>query len=133
MDLAKYRSLFLEEATEHLAEIGQALLTLEKDPRDGPALDVVFRMMHSMKGMGGSLGYDAVSELAHRLEDRLGAWRKGGGIDDGQGVAMLFRGLESLERMVAVVRETGEPPPPDDALLALLGNSESPKKALRLS
>ena len=133
MDLAKYRSLFLEEATEHLAEIGQALLTLEKDPRDGAALDIVFRMMHSMKGMGGSLGYDAVSELAHRLEDRLGAWRKGGGIDDGQGVAMLFRGLESLERMVAVVRETGEPPPPDGVLLALLRDPESPKKALRLS
>jgi two-component system, chemotaxis family, sensor kinase CheA len=133
VDLAKYRNLFLEEATEHLAEIGQALLTLEKDPRDGAALDLVFRMMHSMKGMGGSLGYDAVSELAHRLEDRLGAWRKGGGIDDGQGVAMLFRGLESLERMVAVVRETGEPPPPDEVLLALLGDPESPKKALRLS
>jgi two-component system chemotaxis sensor kinase CheA len=133
VDLAKYRSLFLEEATEHLAEIGQALLTLEKDPRDGAALDIVFRMMHSMKGMGGSLGYDAVSELAHRLEDRLGAWRKGGGIDDGQGVAMLFRGLESLERMVAVVRETGEPPPPDEVLLALLGDPGLPKKALRLS
>jgi two-component system chemotaxis sensor kinase CheA len=133
VDLAKYRTLFLEEATEHLAEIGQALLALEKDPRAGAALDTVFRLMHSMKGMGASLGYDAVSGLAHRLEDRLGAWRKGGGIDDAQGVAVLFRGLESLERMVAVVRETGEPPPPDEALLAVLGDPESPKKALRLS
>ena len=132
MDLAKYRSLFLEEATEHLAEIGPALLTLEKDPFDGPALDLVFRMMHSMKGMGASLGYDAVSALAHRLEDRLGAWRKGGGISDPQGVTVLFRGLESLERMVAVVRETGEPPPPDEALLAALGGAEPPKKAPRL-
>ena len=26
MDLAKYRNLFLEEATEHLAEISRALL-----------------------------------------------------------------------------------------------------------
>ena len=31
MDIAKYRTLFLEEATEHLAEIGQALL----DAREG--------------------------------------------------------------------------------------------------
>jgi chemotaxis protein histidine kinase CheA len=83
--------------------------------------------------MGGSLGYDAVSEHAHRQEDLLGAWRKGGGNDDGQGVAMLFRGLESLERMVAVVRDTGEPPPPDEALLVQLGDPELPKKALRLS
>lgn len=132
MDLAKYRTLFLEEATEHLAEIGQALIMLEKDPRDGPALDLVFRMMHSMKGMGASLGYDAVSELAHRLEDRLGAWRQGGVIDDPQGVAVLFRGLESLERMVVVVRETGEPPPPDAVLLAALGEAPPPKKVQRL-
>ena len=133
MDLAKYRNLFLEEATEHLAEIGQALLILEKDSRASAEIDTVFRMMHSMKGMGASLGYDAVSELAHRLEDRLGIWRRSGQIDDRQGVAFLFRGLESLERMVAVVRDTGEPPPRDVALLAALDDAESPKKVRRLS
>ena len=138
MDLAKYRTLFLEESTEHLAEIGQALLVLEKDARAGEALDTVFRLTHSMKGMGASLGYDAVSALAHRLEDRLGAWRKLGGVDDPAGVALLFRGLESLERMVTFVRETGGPPPPDEALLAELGDPpplvlpEPAKKALRL-
>jgi len=138
VDLAKYRTLFLEEATEHLAEIGQALLVLEKDASAGESLDTVFRLMHSMKGMGASLGYDAVSSLAHRLEDRLGAWRKGGGVDDPQGVALLFRGLESLERMVAVVRETGAAPPPDVGLLAELDGGvphatpEPAKKALRL-
>ena len=133
MDLAKYRNLFLEEATEHLAEIGQALLIIEKDSRASAEIDTVFRMMHSMKGMGASLGYDAVSELAHRLEDRLGIWRRSGQIDDRQGVAFLFRGLESLERMVAVVRDTGEPPPRDAALIAALDDAESPKKVRRLS
>ena len=93
MDIAKYRTLFLEEATEHLAEIGQALLVLEKDLRADDALDTVFRLMHSMKGMGASLGYDAVSLLTHRLEDRLGNWKKQGGIDGPEGVALLFRGL----------------------------------------
>jgi chemotaxis protein histidine kinase CheA len=85
-----------------------------------------------MKGMGASLGYSAVSELAHRLEDRLGAWRQSGGIDDPQGVTMLFRGLESLERMVAVVRETSAPPRPDVELLAALDGAAPPKKAQRL-
>lgn len=120
MDPVKYRNLFLEEATEHLAEMSRALLELEKDPRAREAIDLVFRMVHSLKGMGASLGYDAVSELAHRLEDRLGAWRARGGIDDPAGLPLLFRGLESLERMVAVVRETGEPPPPDPELVAAL-------------
>lgn len=120
MDPVKYRNLFLEEATEHLAEMSRALLALEKDPGDREAIDVVFRMVHSLKGMGASLGYDAVSELAHRLEDRLGAWRARGGIDDPGGLPLLFRGLESLERMVEAVRTTGEPPPADPELVAAL-------------
>lgn len=132
MDVEKYRALFLEEATEHLAEIGQALLVLEKEPRDGEALDTVFRMMHSMKGMGASLGYDAVSTLAHRLEDRLGVWRKNGGIASPDGVTLLFKGLDALERMVAVVRETGAAPPAEMAALAELGDAEREKKARRL-
>jgi two-component system chemotaxis sensor kinase CheA len=132
VDVAKYRTLFLEEATEHLAEIGQALLVLEKDPRDGEAIDTVFRMMHSMKGMGASLGYDAVSVLAHRLEDRLGAWKKQGAIESPGGTALLFQGLDSLEKMVAVVRETGEAPPADMAFLTELGDADPAKKAPRL-
>lgn len=120
MDPVKYRNLFLEEATEHLAEMSRALLELEKDPRAREAIDLVFRMVHSLKGMGASLGYDAVSELSHRLEDRLGTWRARGGIDDPAGLPLLFRGLESLERMVAAVRESGGAPPPDPALVAAL-------------
>ena len=132
MDLAKYRTLFLEEATEHLAEISQALLELEKDARAGEAIDLVFRMVHSIKGMAASLGYDAVSELAHRLEDRLGEWRAHGGVDDPTGVALLFRGLESLERMVAPCARRPKRRPRTSALLAELGVPESAKKALRL-
>lgn len=120
MDPVKYRNLFLEEATEHLAEMSRALLELEKDPRAREAIDLVFRMVHSLKGMAASLGYDAVSEVSHRLEDRLGVWRARGGIDDPAGLPLLFRGLESLERMVAFVREAGGPPPPDPALVVAL-------------
>lgn len=120
MDLAKYRNLFLEEATEHLAEMSGALLSLEKDPADGEAIDLIFRMAHSIKGMAGSLGYDAITEVAHRLEDRMATVRSAGRADGAEGLALLFRGLEGLERMVEVVRSTGEGPLPDEALVAAL-------------
>ena len=127
MDPVKYRNLFLEEATEHLGEIGRALLELEKDPRAGEALDLVFRLVHSLKGMAASLGYDALSDLAHRLEDRLGRWRAGGGIDEAGGVTLLFRCLEGLEVMVAAVRETGAAPPPAPELVAALAAAGAPE------
>ncbi len=125
MDLAKYRNLFLEEATEHLAEMSRALLCLEKDPADGEAIDLCFRMAHSIKGMAGSLGYDAITEVSHRLEDQMAAVRAEGRVDD---PTLLFRGLEGLERMVEIVRTTGEGPPHDPDLTAALGHPESPPK-----
>lgn len=120
MDLAKYRALFLEEATEHLAEMSRALLVLEKEPDRGEAIDTVFRMAHSVKGMAASLDYGAVSDLAHRLEDRMAAAREAGRVEGDAGLALLFRGLEGLERMVETVRESGEPPPPDPELAEAL-------------
>jgi two-component system chemotaxis sensor kinase CheA len=126
VDLAKYRNLFLEEATEHLAEMSRALLTLEKDPSDGEAIDLVFRMAHSIKGMAGSLAYDSITEIAHKLEDRMDGYRASGQVDVVEGIAILFRGLDGLERMVDVVRNTGEPPPPDSELAnALSPDAES--------
>ncbi len=125
MDLAKYRNLFLEEATEHLAEMSRALLTLEKDPGDGEAIDLVFRMAHSIKGMAGSLSYDSITEIAHKLEDRMDGYRASGKVDVVEGIAILFRGLDGLERMVDIVRNTGEPPPPDSEL----ANALSPDDA----
>jgi two-component system chemotaxis sensor kinase CheA len=125
VDLAKYRNLFLEEATEHLAEMSRALLILEKHPDDGEAIDLVFRMAHSIKGMAGSLGYDSITAIAHKLEDRMDAYRAVGQIEVVEGIAMLFRGLDGLERMIDVVRESGEPPPPD----LELANALSPDAA----
>jgi len=121
MDMAKYRQVFLEEATEYLAEMSRALLDLEKDTAGAEAIDVLFRMAHSIKGMAASLEYDSITEVAHRLEDRMEEVRGEGRIDGPDGLAVLFQGLEGLERMVNVVRETGEPPPPDPVLASVLG------------
>jgi two-component system chemotaxis sensor kinase CheA len=129
VDLAKYRNLFLEEATEHLAEISRALLELEKDPSRGEALDLVFRMAHSIKGMAGSLDYASITELSHALEDRMDVYRSAGRVDPTDGLPLLFRGLEGLERMVAAVRETGESPPADASLLALLRGASQEARA----
>ena len=118
--MAKYRRLFLEEAAEHLSEISTALLALEKDRAASEGIDVIFRMAHSIKSMAASLEYDSIAELAHALEDRMEGVRARGSVADGEEMASLFRGLEGLESMVGVVRETGDPPPPQADLVASL-------------
>jgi two-component system chemotaxis sensor kinase CheA len=120
VDLAKYRNLFLEEATDHLAEMGRALLELEKDPGSTEAIDLLFRMAHSIKGMAASLEYGAITELAHGLEDAMAAFRAAGRVDATTGIPLLFDGVDGLERMLKAVRETGAPPAADGELAARL-------------
>ena len=129
LDMAKYRRLFLEEAAEHLSEISTALLALEKDRGASQAIDVIFRMAHSIKSMSASLDYEPIADLAHALEDRMEGVRSRGSVEDAAALADLFRGLEGLEAMVAVVRETGEAPPAQSELVASLrAASEPPEK-----
>lgn len=137
LDMAKYHKLFLEESTDHLGEISTALLELEKDTASVESIDVIFRMAHSIKSMAASLGFDSVTEVSHRLEDRMQEVRARGRLASDEELSLLFKGLEGLEQMVALIRETGEAPPADEALLDALshpvaesGPGEAKKKAL---
>ena len=127
MDIAKYRNLFLEEATEHLSEMSRSLLALEKEPELRESIEAIFRAAHSIKSMAASLSYDSIRTLAHRLEDRMEGVRSAGRLGDPEDLALLFRGLQALEQMVAVVRETGEAPGAGDPelLAALTGQADA--------
>ena len=126
LDMAKYRRIFLEEATDHLAEISRALLDLEKEMGNAPAIDTIFRMAHSIKSMAASLGYDPAAELSHRLEDRMEGVRAAGRVRDPEELSLLFRGLESLEAMVAAVSNEQDPMPAEEALMTALQSAPTP-------
>jgi len=133
VDLAKYRTIFIEEATEHFAEISRALLELEKDPTRTDSIDLVFRMAHSIKGMAASLGYDGITEVAHKLEDRMQRVREAGTVGAAEELSLLFRGLTALEGMVEVVKESGDAPPADAELVAELRTASPPAPAATAS
>jgi len=125
LDMAKYRQIFLEESTDHLEEISRALFDLEKEMANAEAIDTLFRMAHSIKSMAASLGYDAVADLSHRMEDRMEGVRADGRVRSHDELALLFRSLETLEAMVAAVAKDEEPPAADDELLSQLAADSS--------
>ena len=130
--MAKYRVVFLEEASEHLEDMSRALLDLEREPKQREAIDLVFRMAHSIKGMAASLGYDSITEVAHRLEDRMQGVRAAGRVEPDD-LALLFKSLEGLEAMVAAVRDTGEAPNPAPGLAHALAAPVGPRKKKALT
>lgn len=106
--------------------MGRALAALSAgDEPVESAVDTLFRMAHSIKGMAASLDYDAVSSLAHRLEDWMEPLRAGAAFDP-SGLGLLAEAIASLEEMVACVEESGAPPAAREDLLQRLAQRPEP-------
>ncbi len=114
MDPARYLALFVEEASEHLEEMEGALLRLEKEPESAEALEICFRMAHSIKGMAAAMRFTPIVERAHALEDRLSSIRTAGRIEPTSELPFLLAERDGIERLVFAVRDTGVCPDPSD-------------------
>ena len=76
-DLSEYLQVFLDESAEELDALVEATLLLEGDPTNADALNKAFRMLHSLKGSCGMMGFEVVGDFAHTLEDRFENYRSG--------------------------------------------------------
>ncbi|MDJ0713212.1 MAG: response regulator [Prochloraceae cyanobacterium] len=63
------RLKFLEEAQEYLDNIETQLLGIGAGNVDRQRIDSVLRGAHSIKGGAGMMGFEVLSDLAHRMED----------------------------------------------------------------
>ena len=113
MDNLQYAELFLTESREHVSAVNHALLELERDadaPAARRAVGAIFRAVHTIKGMGATMGYAIVAELAHELETVLDRVRRSELAIDADVMDMLFRSADVLEQAVeaAVAGRDGE-------------------------
>ncbi len=104
MDAGRYRELFLTEARDHLVSINQALIALEHTPvtsgRGRESLDELFRAVHTVKGMSGVMGYDAVGALSHAMETLLARVRGGEQSLEAAQLGLLFDAADALEAAI---------------------------------
>ncbi len=89
---------FLVEAREHLATVETGVLTLEQNPGDPETLNGVFRSFHTIKGLAGFLGANAIQELAHETENVLDLARSGQLLLTEQAVDLILRSADELGR-----------------------------------
>lgn len=76
-ELELLRQTFVEEATEGLAAMEEALVALESQPDNGEPLLDVLRIAHTLKGSAAMVAFENVAEYAHLLEDALESLRRG--------------------------------------------------------
>lgn len=100
MDTNQYMGMFLEESREHLQTLNSCLLELENDPENLSVLDEIFRSAHTIKGMSATMGFTAIAELTHEMENVLDLLRKGQLKATHEIIDTVFKCVDTLEQLV---------------------------------
>lgn len=100
IDYDALRKLFVTEADEALNQMEISLLRLEEAPHDREALASVFRIVHTIKGDAGTVGYEAPAAYAHRFEDLLDTLRRERAPVTPRVVTLLLRGGDALRELI---------------------------------
>ncbi len=91
---------FLAESEEGLSSMEEALMILERQPRDEEALGMVFRIAHTIKGTAAMFDFTAVERLAHVLEELLDRLRGRSLPLTGELASLLLRAVDVLRVMI---------------------------------
>lgn len=69
--LLQLRNTFLEEIPEKLDRLDQLLVAMEKTGAESESFNEFYRIIHSLKGSGGTFGLHIITTICHQLEDLL--------------------------------------------------------------
>jgi two-component system chemotaxis sensor kinase CheA len=99
--------MFLAEAQEHLQELNLAVVALEDDPTNQETVDRIFRIAHSLKGMSATMGFSAIAELTHVMEDVFEILRQREGGLHREAITSVLACLDGLQAAVDSIEQNG--------------------------
>jgi two-component system chemotaxis sensor kinase CheA len=99
--MAALLEAFLAESNEGLSAAEEALLILERTPEDADALGAVFRAVHTIKGNSGIFDFDAMTRVAHAVEDLLDRLRAGQTVVSNGIITLLLESVDVLRDLLS--------------------------------
>lgn len=108
LDIGQYINLFVEEGKEHLQNMNDALLALEKDTGNESLVNEIFRVAHTLKGMAGTMGFTNMANLTHEMENVLDAIRNKEIVLTEDVIDIIFECFDVLDESVNQIASSGE-------------------------
>jgi two-component system chemotaxis sensor kinase CheA len=131
LDLTRFHESFFTECIEGLDATEAHLLALEsggEGPEREERLNAVFRGFHSIKGAAGSLGFKAVADFTHHVEEFLDRWRKGTAAIDRAGLDTILACIDHARVLLRGAKSgTDEGAERSAELIQALGSLSAPK------
>lgn len=100
--------IFMEESEDEIRELENGLIRLEEERGDDDTINRVFRAAHTIKGSAGLVGFEAVSNYTHTLENILDRIRKKDLSITKKLISTLLSSVDFLKRMIAAQSEGEE-------------------------
>ncbi len=134
IDITQFHQTFYEESFEGLEIMEAGLLGLDLTAPDDEEINSIFRAAHSIKGGGGSFGFEEVANFTHALETLLDEVRCGDRKLDEGGRSLLLSSVDCLSSMLTQQQDgeeldMGPVVETQDQLSALLGEPQSDRVA----
>ncbi|HWA83458.1 MAG TPA: Hpt domain-containing protein, partial [Fimbriimonadaceae bacterium] len=73
--MSQYLGVFLDEAQEQLELFETHVIDLERTPDPDGVLQILFRAAHTLKGSSKAMGFIAIGDLTHHMENVLDSLR----------------------------------------------------------
>ncbi|MEF8835475.1 MAG: chemotaxis protein CheA [Candidatus Thermoplasmatota archaeon] len=98
-----FQEMFEEETREQIEKMNENLLSLEEDPTDLELIEEIYRASHTLKGMAGTMGYQGIQKISHRMEELFDDLKNEGAKVDERLFELLFECVDTIE-----ILSTGE-------------------------
>ena len=108
MDVSQYLEIFIDESAEHLQNLSDCIMTLEKEPDNKDTINEVFRAAHSLKGMAGTMGFKRMQHLTHDMENVFQEVRSDKIAVDSSMIDLLFDCLSALDAYLENIKSTSD-------------------------
>jgi two-component system, chemotaxis family, sensor kinase CheA len=97
---------FIVESSELMDHVIQDIVAIEQS-QDEETINGIFRAVHTIKGTSSFLGFNSLSELAHKAEDVLGSIRKGEMTIDQDTADILLEAFDLIKMIIDDIRTHG--------------------------
>ena len=117
MDVSQYLENFIDETSEHLQNLSDCIMELEKDPENMDTINEIFRAAHSLKGMAGTMGFKRMQRLTHDMENVFQEVRSEKVKVTSSMIDLLFKCLDAIEGYLDNVKASSDEGTEDNELI----------------
>lgn len=100
----EYKEMFLAEALDSYEQLNNLFTKLEKDITNKKVIDHIFRITHTLKGNAMGMGFEAIAELGHVMEDIFSEVKSGMIELDDELFNSLFKANDKLGQLIDAIK-----------------------------